>query len=76
LPTFAPCGVLFPSLDKYALGARGQTRANVAYTSAIPQGVGTTKNGVGRLGCGNSSRFGHSLFCLSGFSVTPSAVMN
>lgn len=63
--TFAPCGVLFPTLDEYAILAPGPTRANVAYRPAFPPVVGTTKKRVGVLGSGNSSRLRHSLFHLS-----------
>ena len=68
--TFAPCGVLFPPLDKYATVALAPTRANVAYTSAIPPVVGTSGRFHGVLGGGNSSRLRHSLFCLSDFFPT------
>ena len=67
LRTFAPCGVLFPTLDKYAVVAHAPTRANVAYPSAFPPVVGTTKNRAGVLASGNSSHSKHSLFSLSDF---------
>ena len=65
--TFAPCGVLFPMLDKYATVARCPTRANVAYHPAFPQVVGTTKNRAGVLASGNSRHSKYSLFLLSDF---------
>ena len=65
--TFAPYCVVFQPLDDNAIVACGPTRANVAYTSAIPPVVGTTKNPIAGLARGNSSAIGHSLFCLSDF---------
>ena len=60
LRTFAPCGVLFPPLDKYAIVARSQTRANVAYPRAIPPVVGTWREAGKNRGRGNSHAIRHS----------------
>lgn len=64
-PTFAPCGVLPATLDEYATVAGRPTRANVAYTSAIPPVVGTSRQSGQAAVCGNSSPVEQSLFCRS-----------
>ena len=69
--TFAPCGVLAQPVANEPKVALGPTGANVAYRPASPQVVGTPKNFVGGLARGNRPPLRESLFCLSGFSVTP-----
>jgi len=72
-----PCHVRFPPLapqvPTVALGPTRANVANVAYLPGSPPVVGTSRN-LGELGRGNSRALEESLFCLSGFSVTPSAV--
>ena len=65
--TFAPCGVLRPGLGKDATVASRPTRANVAYSRAIPPVVGTSRQSGQARGRGNSSRPSYSFFCLSDF---------
>ncbi len=69
--TFAPCGVPFRPLDKYATAAYAPTRANVAYSREIPPVVGTSPRFHAGEVCGNSSRLRHSLFCLSDQTPKP-----
>lgn len=65
--TFAPCGVLFPPLDKYAAVASRPTRTSVAYLSAIPPAAGTSRGFAARARHGNSHRPAQSPFRVCGF---------
>jgi len=63
--TFAPCGVMRPGLGKDATAATRPTRANVAYSRAIPPVVGTSRRFHAGEVCGNSSRPKHSFISVS-----------
>ena len=65
--TFAPCGVLFPPLDKYAAVASRPTGASVAYLLGVPPAVGTSRGYAARVRRGNSRQPTQSSFRVSGF---------
>ena len=67
----APCGVLLPPLDKHAIGARGQTRANVAYSLASPPVIGTSgRFGQGEV-YGRRDQYKHTYYFCAGFFLLP-----